>query len=373
MSEYFIVGTLFSSYLYYSVTCILGYNSIWGDFFSKYIGIVFVIVMLFGLYSCLVEKRRLVISQWSLALVTFLIISLAIPSYSNYVDSFKFISVTYIVPPIFLGLIKFDSFDKKKLYRACMFCMILFTVATTLFLARYIIYGSVTLRRGFGSGTYQNAGYCAAFAFTLNLFLCKWNEMFKFLLLILQFISCMVAGASGPFVACIASVILYMFFYKKRDLDIKRLLRFLVIPIILMIMFNILKNGIFSAEFNRVSSIFSLSAGVDLKEAGREDVFSSAISVIKAHPLGCGLFGYYSHLGYYPHNLFLEALLQGGVLYAVFIVIISGYMIKKYVIDVKNDSFEEFMRPIFIVNFIMLMVSGTYMYNPIFWLFYVML
>lgn len=373
MSEYFIVGTLFSSYLYYSVTCILGYNSIWGDFFSKYIGIVFVIVMLFGLYSCLVEKRRLVISQWSLALVTFLIISLAIPSYSNDVDSFKFISVTYIVPPIFLGLIRFDSFDKKKLYRACMFCMILFTVATTLFLARYIIDGSVTLRRGFGSGTYQNAGYCAAFAFTLNLFLCKWNEMVKFCLLILQFISCMVSSASGPFVVCIVSVILYMFFYEKREFNIKRLLRFLIIPLILIVMFNILKNGMFREEFQRVSSMFSLSGGIDLEEAGRKNVFDSAISMIKAHPLGCGLFEYYSYLGYYPHNLFLEVLLQGGVLYALFIAIASGFMAKKYVIDAKKDSFEEFMRPIFIVNFIMLMVSGTYMYNPIFWLFYVML
>jgi O-antigen ligase len=318
----------------------------------------------------MLKNRRIRITDLTGLFILILIFSAFIVIGNSSTSHFKFISASYIVPSILLGIVfSSDSCDKKQIRKYLLFCMYLFTVSIILYIYKFILEGTIVLRNGFGAGTYQNAGYCAAFAFTITLFLFDKNKIVKIGLLLVQFIGCIVSTASGPFVSCLLGVFLYFVDYaKKNKLSIKQIITIPAIIALVVLVFFYLKDSVFNTAYEAISSFFSFGKGVDLESAGRDDVYGQAFAVILQHPLGAGLFGYYRYMEY-PHNIFLETMLQGGIIYTALMVFVIILMTKKYVFYKEKDEFAVCLNPIFIVNSVMLLVSGSYMLNTVFWFF----
>ena len=205
---------IFASYIYYAITYILGFNNgtMSEQYFSITIGVVFAVVVIYSFYQA-IKNRILYINIKSFLIIFFLIVSLLLYNNSDKVLYFKIVSVVYIFPSIFYGIFCLDRhLDIKK---HLIFMMYIFTLCLVPYIINYINGGITILRNGFGSGTYQNAGYCFAYAYVINLFLYNKKKIIKIPLLLLQFTGCVTSTASGAFVACIIATIIYYFDYIK--------------------------------------------------------------------------------------------------------------------------------------------------------------
>jgi O-antigen ligase len=111
------------------------------------------------------------------------------------------------------------------------------------------------------------------------------------------------------------------------------------------------------------------SEGLDMSQtSNRDSVFETAMVFISDSPLwGYGLFGYYDVLGYYPHNLFLEILLQGGAIFLVFSLWALWIMFIKLCKMQKNNNSLYLLLPFIIYPFVQLLFTGSYMETPFFW------
>ena len=69
----------------------------------------------------------------------------------------------------------------------------------------------------------------------------------------------------------------------------------------------------------------------------------------------------------YPHNIFLEFLLQGGVIYLTFWIILFAKLFKKFKQLLRKDDTNFFLIPISVFPFIQLLASGTYLESGLFW------
>lgn len=115
--------------------------------------------------------------------------------------------------------------------------------------------------------------------------------------------------------------------------------------------------------------------GIDLGEGGsnRDVVYDTAIELITDSPMfGSGFYAQYDilmrEIGQpYCHNIFLELILQGGIFYFIFGVVVLFYFFKAaYRLVKKGDEFIALI-PLTTLPTVLLMFSGTYLYNPVFW------
>lgn len=367
MYEVITIITLLSSYLYYSVTYILGLNlgSVSESFFSKVIISVFFISIFYSFLRVFMQ-RKIIVTRQLLGVLFFYTLNFIYFSLDNNVSEFKLISMIYLLPSVLLSLCAPKFIDMLKVKKILIYCMYLFTASTSLFLYNFFINGHVILRQGFGSGTYQNAGYSAAFAFAITLFLYDSKKLLKLALLILQFVACIVSTASGPFFACIVVIMIYAFSYIKKNnlINFKNFVRISLLLGALVIFVWIVQNTALIESLEIVVSFFSLDTGIDVSATGRSEIYNRAISLIVQNLFGYGVYNYYGYI-VYPHNIILEFMLQGGVIFT-FIGVVILYYLNKYYVFSKIDFYVTF-RPLFLVTMIMLLVSGSYMFNSIFW------
>lgn len=106
---------------------------------------------------------------------------------------------------------------------------------------------------------------------------------------------------------------------------------------------------------------------------GRDYTWGLAMELISKKPLfGHGI-GYYENLtgGSYCHNIFLEALCEGGILFAIPITLYIVGMISKIVNSVFEQKIAEYHWNVFsfCVGIIILFFSSSYWVHTIFWFF----
>ena len=102
----------------------------------------------------------------------------------------------------------------------------------------------------------------------------------------------------------------------------------------------------------------------DLDSSGRDVLYTLAINKIIENPLGYGLFGDNILLGYYVHNLFLELLLNFGIIFGGLIVIFIIYGFIKSVINTKTVRIANI---IVVYSIMQLQFSNSYLYLGAFW------
>jgi len=238
-----------------------------------------------------------------------------------------------------------------------------------------------------GAVYHQTGSYLAAFAFGLNLyFLLNGNHHERLapfrtrfyrgvclLLLVVQVLGFVLPGGRGGFVLGV-TYFLFIVFSQVTTRSLRRLFRVLLLVLFLAAIIGaswplLMQNNLFVSGFNRATQFISTGARIDWTgTSGRDSVYQNALHLIKESPvIGYGIFGMYEVTGNYPHNLFLEILLQGGVIFLVMAVSILFLFTRKLRHMIREDKSNAILTILFLYPIVMLMFSGTYLNTPQFW------
>ena len=168
----------------------------------------------------------------------------------------------------------------------------------------------------------------------------------------------------------------YCFIYalNNNKVDIKKYLGWIIfIALLAFIYMNFISQDSFL--ISRFERLFSYLDGnsVNMASSGRETFYNTTIDYILENPvIGHGLLSYWclANLKFYPHQLFLEILLEGGIVYLGIWLFIWFLLYKKYKVLKKKDSIflnDKFLITVILYPIVMLQFSGTYSYNMLYW------
>lgn len=143
--------------------------------------------------------------------------------------------------------------------------------------------------------------------------------------------------------------------------------------ILLWINNRLLNMGIEIATITKTAYMFE-NRGFAGVLNGRDIVYEKALDLFKQSPLIGNGIGSYADLnnGTYPHNLFLQLLVEGGLLFVIpfiAVVIMSlTILIKSWNINTEVNQYKYFILFLFIVCMPKLMLSSYLWREPSFWL-----
>lgn len=184
----------------------------------------------------------------------------------------------------------------------------------------------------------------------------------------------LIAGCRGALVCYLTAILLYIVFAGSISRNRKAIFILMMIPAIVLI--NIYWNEILVALTKLLNSI-----GVDSRtltmlsnqsffdDSGRSAIQQMVIDNIGVLPKGL----YYDRIvadGSYAHNLFLELLLEYGILLGGLIIAwLCYHMIQSAISVSKDPSASVVFYALIASGFMRLMFSGSYLLNePFFWL-----
>lgn len=297
--------------------------------------------------------------------------------YGRNVFSYFKITIGYVIPMIITG-IYVSKEGLLKYSRNIHLVMLLMTIAI-LPATRNAIGG---MGVGIGGANYQTLSYFSALAFCLNLSFILYkrdlavfkifdNDIFYYIsyfLLVIQLVGCLISGGRGGFVY-LAICSIYMLFKTGKLSNLFSVIGFSLVLFIVIYSLGSDSKAIetISIQMERTFSYVN-SSGIDMSETSNRDViYQEAQKYIEDHLLiGGGLFKSRVDFGGYPHNFFLEILMQGGWVYFSFWIILFVIVFKRihFLITKKRDFL---LLPISMYPGIMLLFTGTYLWTPLFW------
>lgn len=177
--------------------------------------------------------------------------------------------------------------------------------------------------------------------------------------------------------ALLALLILFALFFTRRMKKISyRLFSFSCMAIlglylainlrnVLIFIYNLFSKYSISANFLS-KSIYFLT--LDDFSAGRADLYKSAINLFYKSPLFGNGIGYFASVnnGQYPHNVFLEALAEQGIIIAMILLIFCLVYIYR-ILTVRQNNFFTLSVLLFSLSIPRLMISSTIWMSPFFW------
>ncbi len=231
----------------------------------------------------------------------------------------------------------------------------------------------------FGGGQYQALSYFCSFSYSVLFanflfFQKRRTSLISFLyltMLLILILGVILSGGRGGAVVVIASTL----FFSIRKYGVRSMvLKLLVFVLIIFILISQLQGyDVYDRIMGGGTRLFSYisDSGLDLSQTSNRDiVWEHSLTHIKESWLfGYGPFSYEKILGpgFYPHNLFLDFFIHGGLIYVlIWILILLGFFIKLRSI-VKRDLSVMIFLVLFLNSFIMLMFSATYLQEGLFW------
>ena len=247
----------------------------------------------------------------------------------------------------------------------------------------------------YGVATYQSISYFSSFAFGMNLYYLfagdfsgrylflksKLYKVISVIISVMLVLLTILAGGRGAFVLLVFYFIIAMNYVfnqinRRRLSKILNFLLFMVL-IIFIIYYIVSLYGslpMFKEGFDRAIAYLDFSAKrIDLQEgsSGRNLIYLQALSLIKEKPFfGYGLFRYMyipGLLSVYPHNIFLQILLQGGVVFFSIAFGFLGYIFLKLIRMIRLNNHNRFILFLWMYPLTMLLFSGSYVHTPLFW------
>ena len=103
------------------------------------------------------------------------------------------------------------------------------------------------------------------------------------------------------------------------------------------------------------------------RTSGRDIVYATILKSISKRPIfGYGIFN--SNASEHgAHNIFLELLLQGGIIYLLFWIIVFYLFVRRLLLIIKYDNSNLILIPLSVYPFTLLLFSGSYLEQPLFW------
>ena len=229
---------------------------------------------------------------------------------------------------------------------------------------------------GIAGASYQTLSYISAFSYGINLYMIingknnlrysvftgKLYKCIEYIFLFIQVFCALMSGGRGGIVLIFIYTIYYIFLYTDfRDIYKFFKLLILILISIIFIIFALellLKNDVFKTSFDRVFQFISPAGGINWKgTSGRDIIYSEAIKEINENLMfGIGLF---NMEGYY-HNIFIDILRSGGLIYLIFVFIFAIITLMKLNLINKYEDKNKVFSVILIYPLVMLMFSGSY-------------
>lgn len=234
----------------------------------------------------------------------------------------------------------------------------------------------------FGGGNYQLLSYASAFVASILLYNLLNDNRLRFSILknklvavisVLLIAGCVLCifgsgGRGGFLLLAVNSVILL---YSRRKWILRHSFALILIVVLIVVFFSFFDskaiNVIYERGASRIIESFFSSDESFVSKSGREEVYAKAFNMIRANPFGYGFFRAYAIGGNYPHNIFLEIILDGGYLLLLFFLVIGARIIRKFNTLMKTDVDLKFVLLLFSYPLIMLQFTSTYLWTGIFW------
>lgn len=393
MIDLIFIITLSINAIFISLTVILGYT---GDGISS---LYAPIVMLFSLISIafitiyeLFNKNKKakgskMLYFFPLLFVFFYIIDSITTPYSNQAASLsQFLSsVSYATSGIYIATFSYRYSKIDSLLKSFNIIMIIITVAIALAIPETLFLNVVY----FGTGTYQTLAYFSAFSFGINLYgILSKNKALKYkfqettiykslsiVMLFIQITGVFISGGRGG--AVLLFINTFVLFYILSRHNIKKVLMFILLFVpAIYIVFSYANPQLVSMIENRSERTFSYigDEGLDLSEtSGRDIVYSAAIDKVADNLLyGYGIFKQYDMMkkdfnAPYVHNIFIEILLQGGIILLMTFLYLLFKHFHKLKFYLKTYPERSLIIVVYLYAMVFLMFSGSYMSNTYFW------
>lgn len=377
------------SEVFFSVSTIIGYEYLGSDSSSVYV--IYNIVM-FGIAVAffIVDsvKNNLIFNKSSIIVLCIPAITTLIFLLEKLMNSIDEIGMTryfyFILWPfssMLMGIYISKKNRYKDLLRSLDLIIIIFTISSIKILQLVYMTGT---RVSIGGATYQYAGYIISLALGLNLYFMIYGEtisrysftktkLYKYIsiiMLLIQFITVLLTGARGPMILSIIYVLLAI----QNSLKVKkRFFKFIWGTVCMLIIFSFVWPSLIEMPRfqNSIARIFSYISvdGIDLSQtSGRDIIYGRAIEKILQSPLvGYGLFGAYTVFGGYAHNIIFDILLQGGICFLGIPITFFIIILRKLYKIIKWNYEYVFLIFLAMQPIIMLLFSGTYLNNSLFW------
>lgn len=387
MRDFVFTATLNIGYLFFSIYAILGkeYQGISeSSAYSSTVLIFVLLSMIFVLGEHFFKKRvPLNKTNFLFYLLPFIVLIIYVSSLLNDKSNYEklILYLAFSFPAIYIGTYVAENKLLKSMSK--WWDLLSITMTAGIFLA--FLKTVFTLNLNLGGASYQSISYMAAFAYSLSLtsllfpneyprfrfFRSKFFNILIYPLMLFQVSSIFISGGRGGFVVVLIVTIVLSYLRFKKYFSISKIFFTIIsiyIAIVLILDFlpedlrNIMENG-----FERVFSYLSTD-GIDLTQtSGRDVIYSSILERISEKPLfGYGLFHFDDNL-HAPHNIILELLLDGGVLYLSFWIIIFTLLYIKFKWILRHDSNNVLLIPISVLPFVELQFSGSYFTSSLFW------
>ncbi len=370
------------SSVFFSINSLLNVNyegAEGGSSFLIYSVFVFFMVCFYTLQDFkLIKKRFCFIIPFFFTFVFFVEYSTSANNTQSELMQQSFIYFwAFTVPCILVGTNIGNTKDYNKVFMWIDVLALITSLGCVVALPRLLLSSVVSL----GGGDYQLLSYVSAFSFSIFLYNILNDNISRFPLLrrrgytlftIFLMLGCVLcifgSGGRGGFL--LLSVDMVILFYSRRKWIVNHLWGILlIIPLLLVFISFIDKTAIEMIWDNGaeriINTFFTGEGGVS--KTGREDVYASAFQLISDNPFGYGFFRAYAIAGNYPHNIFLEIILNGGFLLLLVSLVLLFRMTKKLKLMIRLDKRIAFIPILVSYPFVMLLFTTSYLWTGLFW------
>ncbi len=187
----------------------------------------------------------------------------------------------------------------------------------------------------------------------------------------------LLCGSRGVFVSILFFAFLYIASSAKKSHQVMLVGTFLILSFIDLKQLILLPIAELANQIGYSSHL--IDAVVDFsvfEDESRTQLFEGFYKAIWKAPFGYGIMGDRQlavvnniwHKPMYPHNLYLEALINFGYTIGLLIAIIFTFKLFKSVFIIKNSSFRDTIIVLASCSFIKLLFSSSYWWDPIFFM-----
>lgn len=238
----------------------------------------------------------------------------------------------------------------------------------------------------FGGVNYNDFGYISAlniaFSFIL-LFSIYTDELSKnkksiayyILSLIISFSALFFSGGRGALMLGLVFVIIFLVnILKKQSIDFIKIIKILssILLLVISVILIVYSTPALRDGLVRGFSFLSVNNGgiIDWENtSGRLDIYKDSLNLISYSPfIGYGIGSVYllHPSAHFSHNIFLDLMVDGGVVFTGFCGVFLLYMIINS-IKKSTDLNIYFSFCLFLFSFINLLSGSNYLIEPIFW------
>ena len=237
-----------------------------------------------------------------------------------------------------------------------------------------------------GGTSYQVMAYAGGTAFGLNLcfflfgdemelfsiFSTKKYRIVRIILLCALGLCTLLSGGRGGALLMILNGFLMILLVGK----VRQTVFYVILTIVLIIAVSSSLDQLglssrFDTSIERTFQYLDADKGIDMENgsSNRDVVYEKALDIIIDKPFfGHGMYGAYEQFdGTSPHNIFLEVMIQGGMLYMALFLFLLSRLYKKLKRFISISKGNYLIIPIVTYPCVMLLFSGSYMTDVLFW------